>query len=121
MHDAMNNLVDDQAPVKVPLWQLGVGCVLDKRRNVRLSGDENSLLLDIEEPEDRSADGMADLAHDVHLEGPSQGNAAAPEQLQRVLGRGASEVAFLWRCHRDIDGRPRASVRTDEAGQLCRR
>src|SRR5262245_61244941 len=40
MHDAMNDLMDDQAPVEVALRQFGVRSALGKRRDVRFVRDK---------------------------------------------------------------------------------
>ncbi len=50
MHDAVHDLVDDQAPVEVTLRKLGIRCVPDQRRDIPFLRDKNSLLLGVEEP-----------------------------------------------------------------------
>jgi hypothetical protein len=40
MHHAVDDLVDDEAPVEVALRKRGIGRTLDQRRDICLLGDE---------------------------------------------------------------------------------
>src|SRR5262245_24791058 len=112
MHDAMNNLMDDQASVKVTLRELGIGSAPGQRRDGRFSRNEDALSTGVEKSKDRgSAQGMSNVGDDFHIERPADRDPAAAKTLNRIMGRGAHEMALLCRGGHDIDGGLRASLR----------
>lgn len=101
MHDSVDDLMNDEASIKIMQWKIGIRRVLDQRRDIRFLRDKNSFLLGVEQPKDRAIEGMSDLAHDVHMKGPAQRNLAATEQSQRLIGCGTRQAAFVFRYRGD--------------------
>src|SRR5262245_10614088 len=93
MHDAMNNLMDDQASVKVTLREFGIRSALGQRRDGRFVRNKDALSIGIEKSEDRvSAQGMSNIVQDFHLEGLADRDLAAAKALNRIISRGAYEM-----------------------------
>jgi hypothetical protein len=61
---------------------------------------------------------MSNLVHDLHIERPAERDFAAAKALNRIVSRGAYEVALLCRGSRDIDRSPRATLRLRSLGKL---
>src|SRR5690606_10518700 len=93
-------------------------------------GDQHPLLLRVEEAEDCSAEGMPDLAHDLHADRPTRRYPANGESVNSLSRRRTREPMLVWRLCRDIDRRARARFRighrrerrqlTDVSGDGCR-
>ena len=78
----------DQASIKVEHRQLGIGRVLDKRRDTSFRYNNHSLLSDVEKAEDRLlAERMSKLIRNLQLKCVSRHDIAGAEKLYGILGR----------------------------------
>jgi hypothetical protein len=92
----MNDLVNDEALVKLQRLDLGVWRISDQIRNVIVSCDEHDFLRGVKESENQSpVMRMSDLVQNLNPKRSLQNDVTAAEAFEGMAGGGTHQTAFI--------------------------